>query len=183
MNNKNKQICVNSDPPSVLNGLNRNYSFIYDHNLKRYDYHYENEDDESDDVREGYWGHIRDRNADKRSSPLSDTNQNSYDGYWGLFKDPVCEVTDRKELLQMAKGSYDENGINIPSPCCSKSSSIASLSSSINSLTRFKDVCYDDEETSYSKSKSRFDNYETKLEYDYNYKTSKLKIQACKRDE
>lgn len=180
LNNKNKAICVESHPQKILNGLNRNYSFIYDQNLKRYDYHYENDDDDDENMREGYWGYMRDRNADQKTF-VNDGSQASYDGYWGSFKDPhTIEVLNDKESLTTGS-SYDDNGINIVTPN-STSPSIMSLSSSINSLSRFKDM-YTDEDDPLQRSNSIFERYQKNLEYDYNYKTSKLKIQACKRDE
>lgn len=177
---------VSTNPPSVLTGLNRNYSFIYDHNLKRYDYHHvdEGEEDDYDSVREGYWGHIRDRNADRKQNQLDLANLPSYDGYWGYFKDDDLDnnfnVSNDKEQLERP-GQIDGNGWNVPSsPACSfeSSPSVLSLSSSINSLSRFLE-----EEEAFHRPPSIFDKYEKRLEYDYNYKTSKVKIQACKRDE
>jgi len=191
LNNRNKSpLDVNSSPESVLNGLSRNYSFIYDHNLKRYDYHFENEEDDADGVSEGYWGYLRDRNADKKQSPLANAKLSSYDGYWGFFRDanfdplPIAATsTTRTARTTSVDETSDELSVGV-SPC-SNSPSILSLSSSISSLSRFKEVCNEEEDV-YAKhsSGSFFDSYEKKLEYDYNYyKTSKLKIQACKRDE
>ena len=131
-------------------------------------------------MREGYWGYMRDRNADQKTF-VNDGSQASYDGYWGSFKDPhTIEVLNDKESLTTGS-SYDDNGINIVTPN-STSPSIMSLSSSINSLSRFKDM-YTDEDDPLQRSNSIFERYQKNLEYDYNYKTSKLKIQACKRDE
>lgn len=175
LNNSHKPICVNSNPQSVLNGLNRNYSFIYDHNLKRYDYHFENEDDDYDSIREGYWGYLRDRNADRKQIDVKNAS-NNYDGYWGSFKDSTFEVWNNKDKLE-SSSVHDDNYMSMGTSV-SNSPSILSLSSSINSLSRFRDVDEDD-----LRASSIFDKYEKKLEYDYNYKTSKLKIQACKRDE
>ena len=172
LNNTNSPNSISTHPPSVINGLNRNYSFIYDHNLKRYDYHY-NTDDDYDGVSEGYWGYLRDRNADRKLLIPNETNASSYDGYWGLFQDPQAsefgtlnKVTNLKSLEE-----DDECPVfNVLTPS-SSSPSILSLSSSINSLSRFKDLCVEDDE----KPSSLFEIYE--------YKNSKLKIQACKRDE
>jgi len=163
---------------------------MYDHNLKSYDFHYENEEeDDVDGISEGYWGYLRDRNADKKNSLINNPKHNSFDGYWGFFKDANFDplsttLTSAKTGTQIsAMATADEMSIGV-SPC-SNSPSIMSLSSSINSLSRFKEV-FNEEEDVYPKSSSGslFDSYEKKLEYDYNYyKTSKLKIQACKRDE
>lgn len=132
-------------------------------------------------MREGYWGYMRDRNADQKIL-VNESSQTTFDGYWGSFKDPQTpiEILNDKESLT-TENSSDDNGINIVTPN-SASPSIMSLSSSINSLSRFKDMWTDEDDT-YPKTNSIFDRYQKNLEYDYNYKTSKLKIQACKRDE
>lgn len=180
LNNQDKAICVNTNPQSILNGLNRNYSFIYDHNSKRYESHFEEtEDDDFDSVREGYWGHIRDRNADRKQIDIKSEKQNSYDGYWGTFKDTNFDVNTDKIGLTIPGSNNDE----IYGSLKSNSPSMMSLSSSINSLSRFKDSYMDEEESPFNRAASIFDKYEKKLNYDYNYKTSKLKIQACKRDD
>lgn len=177
LNNTDKAICVNTNPQSVLNGLNRNYSFIYDHNSKRYESHFEEtEDDDFDSMREGYWGHIRDRNADRKQINIKSKHLNSYDGYWGVFKDSNTEI-DKNGLM------IPESNDDIYGSLKSNSPSMMSLSSSINSLSRFRENYMDDEESPFHKAASIFDKYEKKFNYDYNYKTSKLKIQACKRDE
>ena len=183
LNSRNKANGVSSNPQSVLNGLSRNYSFIYDHNRKRYDYHhFEHEEDDYGSVREGYWGHIRDRNADCKKQQLDLATLSAYDGYWGFFRD--CEddgfdVANGKTLLERP-GSSENVGAVPSSPVCSLegSPSLLSLSSSINSLSRFLE-----EDEALRKPASLFNRYEKRLEYDYNYKTSKVKIQACKRDE
>lgn len=166
-----------------LNGFNRNYSFVYDHNLKRYDYQYNHDDDEDDDeTLEGFWGYLRDKNADRKlnntrnaasNTKKETTKDNKETDIWGIFRDDGDGVDD------------------LPGKGYSESSSLSasfSLSSSINSLSRFKepaaaattaslDIDYSESEISRSLSKlsSSF--------RDFDYKTTKFKIQARKRDE
>lgn len=42
--------------------------------------------DDYETVKKGYWGYIRDKNAD-RNAPCSKLNKSNYDGFWGQFKD------------------------------------------------------------------------------------------------
>lgn len=175
LNNKNKSHTATNHNPTdnLLNGINRNYSFIYDHNLKRYDYHYD--ETEEQDLNEGYWGYLRDRNADtKQSAQDNDNKPNSHDGYWGHFKD--VNFTDRSTKAIDIGGGVDEMKVGSPD------SAGMSLSSSISSLSRFVDYEREDDCCG-GGGKGIFEGYAKKLEYDYNFKTSKLKIQACKRDE
>lgn len=144
-------------------GLNRNYSFIYDHNLKSYVYQYNNDDDETDEEIQGFWGNFRDKNADRKlSKKEQNKNTDFHDGYWGTFKDNHLNSDD-----------LDKSEPGSPT-------STFSLSSSINSLSRFRDISNDNDYEEHCKSLSSSFR-ETRLDFDY--KTSKFKIQARKRDE
>ena len=68
--------------------MNRNYSFVYDQNLDRYDFFYNNEDpDDYESVSQGYWGYLRDVKADRKLNNTNNASTGNHDGYWGVFQD------------------------------------------------------------------------------------------------
>lgn len=149
---------------------------MYDHNLKSYVYEYNNDDDITEHEHLSYWGYLRDKNADRKlntSAPLASNNTkkkeftskqaDSSDAYWGLFKDTHLTLDD----LDRASVS-------------SSPSRTFSLSSSINSLSRFKDT--ETAEASAHDSDFKSASYCETTRLDFDYKTSKFKIEARKRD-
>ena len=64
---------------------------MHDSYSNRYDFNYNIDSYNLDDyetIKKGYWGYIRDKNADK-SAPCSKLNKSNYDGFWGQFKDEM----------------------------------------------------------------------------------------------
>lgn len=178
LNNKpplNEQ-ALGSSLNTHLSGFNRNYSFVYDHNLKRYEYQYNHDDDDEDEADrelQGFWGYLRDKNADRKLNTSNmpnkkETGKDNQNGYWGIFRERRLD-------------DDDEDGLDKRSESSSLSASF-SLSSSINSLSRFKDpnldTDYNENEISRSLTKGLSSSFR-----DFDYKTSKFKIQARKRDE
>jgi hypothetical protein len=161
---------------SLNTHFNRNYSFVYDHSLKRYDYQYNHDDDDEDETDrelQGFWGYLRDKNADRKLNTCNlpnkkETSKDNETGYWGIFRERRLD-------------GDDDDGLDKHSESSSLSASF-SLSSSINSLSRFKDsnldTDYNENEISRSLSKGLSSSFR-----DFDYKTSKFKIQARKRDE
>ena len=124
--------------------------------MKKYNYHYNDDSDNYDNCEEGYWGYMRDRKADRKQTiKVNDKKSSDYDfdGYWGNFKDSHVN-NDIAERNEFG------------------------LSESPNSIL-----------TSYTSPFQNFglgdetneDSIEKGIEYDY--KNSKFKIQAKKRDE
>jgi hypothetical protein len=152
--------------------LNRNYSFVYDQNLDRYDFFYNNEDpDDYESVSQGYWGYLRDTKADRKVQ-LNKTNAptNNHDGYWGIFQD--FHLSNEYFKNELKKTIESKKSVKF---CFDSGSDIEHDSESISS---------NDEDYAFSSSKIAPDlseNPTTKLIYDVC--SSKFKIEACKRDE
>ena len=149
--------------------LNRNYSFVYDQNLDRYDFFYNNEDpDDYESEAIGYWGYLRDNKADRKLQlNKNNTIASNHDGYWGLFQDFHLnnehfkrEVKKPVETKKSVKFSVESN-------------SDAELDS--ESMSSIED------DYEFASSKCIDENPSTKLIYDLC--SSKFKIEACKRDE
>lgn len=146
-----------------------------------YDYD-QNDDDETTEELEqqSYWGYLRDKNADRKlTNPSTNINTKKKkketaskqieinDAYWGIFKDTHLNST---ECELETNRCFSESS--------SPSHTTYSLSSSINSLSRFKDTDLDHEQSDIKSA-----SYCEAARLDFDYKTSKFKIQARKRDE
>ncbi|CAF0735126.1 unnamed protein product [Brachionus calyciflorus] len=85
---------IQNDRFSLINGLNRNYSFVHDTYSNRYDFNYNIDSYNLDDYEtnlKGYWGYIRDKHADRNISTKNPIKID-YDGYWGQFEDNQSEI-------------------------------------------------------------------------------------------
>jgi len=172
--------------------------------LKRYDYQYNNEYeddyDETEYEQQGFWGYLRDKNADlnvnnnnkimKGTAVAANNKTNKkrtnelHDGYWGNFQDNHLIQTENTNNTcnNNNRNKIDHDNNLDKSSLESSLSATFSLSSSINSLSRFRDtsLCNGDNGTEYD--------YDIKSSLsssfrEFDYKTPKFKIQARKRDE
>jgi hypothetical protein len=154
---------------SYLNGLKKNYSFVYDEKTNKYEYHYcnglDDDEDNSYGYKAGYWGWIRDRAADKKPNAQQPV-ANDFDGFWGAYRDShlnLAQLSDFDSKLKNTEAKAQKS----TKPRV-HFSSLKDLSNTLDEDT----LDYDENATSAA---------QRKLEYDY--KRSKLKIQARKRDE
>jgi hypothetical protein len=192
-----------------LNKLNKNYSFVYNQKLDRYDFLCNNDDETDESSSIGYFGCFRDKNADRKLIPqtLSNNNNNilstssnfsinlnsssidsNYDGYWGLFQDThLSSVTNPLINHQSYNNDHSfeepifyfessEDQFRATNRAFKDASSLLTKQN-LNDLSKIDPNDQNNEENSIPNNS----NCAKKLVYDY--KRSKFKIEAGKRDQ
>lgn len=194
-----------SNKINLLNKLNKNYSFIksYDINQKvdRFDFLYNNDDETEEFEEKGFFGCFRDTKADRKlishnlsassSTPIDNINNNhssntklNYDGYWGVFKDNHSSYFN-SDLEYVTKNSSHKLRPEEPI--------FYFESDSLEEQKRLKEKLFDNTVCNGSQLETKLENNQEndnlnenencakKLVYDY--KRSKFKIEAGKRDQ
>lgn len=169
--------------------LNRNYSFVYDQNLDRYDFFYNNEDPEDyESITQGYWGYLRDTKADRKRIQQSVVNNlNSHDGYWGCFEDLNLIKKEKVSTINLIDDDQSQSRKKLNVKFCieNSSSETESLSSTDEDYDfgQVKNVKMKSQQSQWPQEQQieQSENPTKKLIYDVC--SSKFKIEACKRDE
>jgi hypothetical protein len=202
MQNVSKLNNISSHISYLNKRLNRNYSFVYDQNLDRYDFFYNNEDPEDyESITQGYWGYLRDIKADRKRVQTSGVSiLNSHDGYWGCFEDLNLvssenflknETINTNLFDEQSKSRSANNGKNLNVKFSIENSSSETELDSPESLSS-TDEDYDFGQVKNVK-KQQQSQWQTQQQFEqsgnptakliYDVCSSKFKIEACKRDE